>query len=208
MYFGERLNSITHLVGAAFSLVGLGALLTVSIGYRDPFMIVSFTVYGFSLVILYTMSTLYHSFKPSRVKNLFRSLDHVSIYLLIAGTYGPFMLVSLRESMGPYILAGVWALALVGIALELFLKERKIYVQLVIYIAMGWACAIDYRGLMSAMPDIAFFWLAFGGVGYMVGVIFFVLDLRDKLRHAHGIWHFCVLLGSVSHFIGIIGYVR
>ena len=208
MYFGERLNSISHLVGAAFSLVGLGALLTVSISYKDPFMIVSFSIYGFSLVLLYTMSTLYHSFRPSRIKNLFRSLDHVSIYLLIAGTYGPFMLVSLRESMGPWILAFVWGLALVGIALELFLKVRKINLQLFIYIAMGWAVAFDYGSLQSSMSGTAFFWLVFGGACYMVGVFFFILDLRDKLIHAHGIWHFCVLLGSLSHFIGILGYVR
>ena len=208
MYLGERLNSITHLVGAAFSLVGLGGLLTVSFLQGDLFMIFSFTLYGLSLVLLYTMSTLYHSFKPSRLKNLFQRLDHVSIYLLIAGTYCPFMLVTLRESLGLYVMTAVCALALAGIALELFLPERKIYIQLFIYIAMGWACAADYQGLMTILPRAGFFWLALGGAGYMVGVVFFVLDLKDKLKHAHGIWHFCVLLGSLSHYIAVIGYVR
>ncbi|MDH5396712.1 MAG: hemolysin III family protein [Cyclobacteriaceae bacterium] len=208
MYPGERLNSITHLIGAAFSLVGLGALMTVSILDKDPLMIVSFSIYGFSLVVLYTMSTLYHSFRPSGLKTLFRKLDHISIYLLIAGTYGPFMLVSLRNSLGPVILAAVWAMALIGICLELFLSKRRIYLQLSLYIGMGWACSIDYQGLLVSLPGAGLFWLAMGGVGYMVGVVFYVLDLKKKLQHAHGIWHFCVLIGSIGHFIAVIGYVR
>ena len=121
MYYGERLNSISHLVGSALALVGLGALLTVSISIADPWVITSFTIFGVSLVLMYTMSTLYHSFRPTNLKRLFQLFDHISIYLLIAGTYTPFMLVSLRDGSGWWIMVIIWALALVGILSEIFL---------------------------------------------------------------------------------------
>ncbi len=124
MYYGEKLNSISHLVGAVFALIGLGALLAVSIPLRDPWIISSFATFGVSLVLLYTMSTLYHSFNPPNLKDLFQLLDHVAIYLLIAGTYTPYMLVSLRDGNGFLILALIWALALAGILSEVFLTGR------------------------------------------------------------------------------------
>ena len=114
MYYGEKLNSVSHLVGAVLALVGLGALLTVGVQSRDPWIITSFSVFGFSLVLLYTMSTLYHSFHPPKLKELFQLLDHVAIYLLIAGTYTPYMLVSLRDGNGFLIMGIIWALALAG----------------------------------------------------------------------------------------------
>ncbi|MEP5766078.1 MAG: hemolysin III family protein [Halieaceae bacterium] len=209
MYYGERLNSISHLVGAVFALMALGALLTVSIQIGDPVVIASFSVFGFTMVLLYTMSTLYHSFHPPRLKRLFQVFDHVAIYLLIAGTYTPFMLVSLAGDNGWMILGLVWGLALLGIVSELLLSGRAVKVgQMIIYLAMGWACSLDIAGLKSGLPAAGFDWLVAGGAAYMVGVVFYVLDKLDRLDHAHGIWHVFVLLGSLCHFVTVIAFVR
>lgn len=145
MYYGEKLNSISHLVGAAFALMGFGALLTVGFLSDDRWVLSSFFIFGITMVLLYTMSTLYHSLKPSRLKQLFKLLDHVSIYLLIAGTYTPYMLVSLRTGNGLPILLIVWSLAVAGILSELFLSGRAVTVgQIVAFLGMGWGC----RGLL------------------------------------------------------------
>ncbi|MDB4583284.1 hemolysin III family protein [Draconibacterium sp.] len=209
MYYGERLNSISHLVGAVFALIGLGALLAVSIQLRDPWMIASFTVYGLSLVLLYTMSTLYHSFHPPELKDLFQLLDHVAIYLLIAGTYTPYMLVSLRDGNGFLVMGIIWMLALLGILSEIYLSGRLVKIgQMVIFLGMGWACTFDFSSLRAALPEAGLWWLTIGGLAYTGGVVFYVLDLMNRLSHAHGIWHFFVLTGSACHFISVIGYVR
>jgi hemolysin III len=209
MYYGEKLNSISHLVGAVLSLVGLGVLLTVAIQLRDPWIITSFTVFGLSLVLLYTMSTLYHSFHPPQLKDLFQLLDHVAIYLLIAGTYTPYMLVSLRDGNGFLILGIIWMLALAGILSEVFLSGRLVKIgQMVIFLGMGWACAFDFASLRAVLPEAGLWWLTLGGLAYTGGVVFYVLDLMNRLTHAHGIWHFFVLTGSACHFISVIGYVR
>ncbi|MDH5355119.1 MAG: hemolysin III family protein [Gammaproteobacteria bacterium] len=209
MYYGERLNSISHLVGAALALVGLGALLTVSIQTRDPWIISSFSVFGLTMVLLYTMSTLYHSFSPPKLKRIFQIFDHVSIYLLIAGTYTPYMLVSLREGNGWAIMVVVWVLAVIGILSELYLSGRTVKVgQMMVYLAMGFACWVDLDALKQVLPEAGFYWLSLGGLAYVTGVVFYILDKMKRLNHAHGIWHFFVLAGSISHFISIIGYVR
>jgi hemolysin III len=209
MYYGEKLNSISHLVGAALALVGLGALLTISIQSRDPWMIASFSIFGVTMVLLYTMSTLYHSFSPPKLKRLFKIFDHVAIYLLIAGTYTPYMLVSLRDGNGWAIMTVVWVLALAGILSELFLKGKAVKVgQMIVYLAMGWACSYDLDALQRVLSEAGFYWLTVGGLAYTAGVVFYVLDMMKRLNHAHGIWHFFVLAGSLCHFISIIGYVR
>ncbi len=209
MYYGEKLNSISHLVGAVLALVGLGALLTIGIQSGDPRQILGFTVFGVTLVLLYTMSTLYHSFHPPGLKRAFLLFDHVAIYLLIAGTYTPYMLIALRDGNGGLILSIVWALALVGILSEIFLSGRIVkFAQMVIYLGMGWACAADLPALKAGLPRAGFLWLAAGGIFYTVGVVFYVLDLFKKLNHAHGIWHFFVLAGSLCHFVSVIGYLR
>ena len=209
MYYGEKLNSISHLVGAVLALVGFGALLTIGIQIRDPWIISSFVVFGFTMVLLYTMSTLYHSFHPPRLKRIFKVLDHVAIYLLIAGTYTPYMLVSLRDGNGYLILSIIWALALLGILSEVLLSGRAVKVgQMLIYLGMGWACAFDFASIRAALPPAGLWWLTAGGIAYTGGVVFYVLDAMKRLTHAHGIWHFFVLAGSVCHFISVIGYVR
>ena len=208
MYYGEKLNSISHLVGAVLALVGLGALLTVAIQSRDPWIIFSFSVFGVTLVLLYTMSTLYHSFHPPQLKDLFQLFDHVAIYLLIAGTYTPYMLVSLRDGNGFLILAIIWGLALAGILSEIFLSGRAVKVgQMLIFLGMGWACTFDFASLKAALPGAGLWWLTVGGLAYTGGVVFYVLDLMNRLTHAHGIWHFFVLAGSSAHFVSVIGYV-
>jgi len=208
MYYGEKFNSISHLAGAVLALIGFGALLAVSIQLKNWAIIVSFMVFGFTLILLYTMSTLYHSFHPPGLKKVFQKLDHISIYLLIAGTYTPYMLVSLGDGNGPVMLLVVWALALLGLMLELFVKYRIEVLQVLIYLSMGWICVFEYDSLRTAIPAPGIVWLTIGGITYTVGILFYVLDDLNKLRHAHGIWHLFVLSGSISHFISIIGYVR
>ena len=180
MYYGEKLNSISHLVGPVFALVGLGALLTIGIQLRDPWIIRSFSVFGFTLVLLYTMSTLYHSFHPPKLKYIFQVLDHVAIYLLIAGTYTPYMLVSLRDGNGFLIPGIIWALALVGISSEVFLSGRTVKViQMVIYLGMGWACVFDFASLEASLPEAGLWWMIAGGLAYTGGVLFYILDIMN-----------------------------
>ena len=208
MYYGEKLNSITHLVGAVLALVGFGALLTISIQEHNPLLIISFSIFGVTLILLYTMSTLYHSFHPPKLKKLFQKLDHVSIYLLIAGTYTPYMLVSLHESNGLIMLVMVWVLAVIGLLLDIFIPKRIEWLQVLIYLVMGWICTLNFSELQAAVPTAGVVWLSMGGIAYTIGVVFYVLDSLNKLRHAHGIWHLFVLSGSICHFISIVAYVR
>lgn len=208
MYYGEKFNSITHLVGAVLALVGFGSLLTLAIQSRDVAIIGSFAIFGFTLILLYTMSTLYHSFHPPGLKKIFQKLDHVTIYLLIAGTYTPYMMVSLRDDGGYWMLALVWSLALVGLLLDIFMPKRNQKIQIAIYLLMGWVCVLKFSELTKNIPDTGIVLLVMGGVAYTSGIIFYVLDDLNKLKHAHGVWHLFVLVGSLTHFISIAGYVR
>ncbi|WP_049721038.1 PAQR family membrane homeostasis protein TrhA [Gilvimarinus polysaccharolyticus] len=208
MYDGERINSITHLVGAVLALVGFGALLTIGIQQLDAAIIVSFIVFGVTLVLLYTMSTLYHSFRSPRLKAVFQKLDHVCIYLLIAGTYTPFMLVTIGGKTGWIMLAVIWGLAVAGLLIDILPKKRIEWLQVVIYLVMGWVCMVVYQDLAEGFPTTGLYWLVAGGIAYTVGVVFYVLDGLNKLRHAHGIWHLFVLAGSFCHFVSIVAYVR
>lgn len=208
MYYGEKFNSITHLLGAVLALMGFGALLTISIQINEPEIIVSFTIFGLTLVLLYTISTLYHSFHPPRLKKFFQKLDHISIYLLIAGTYTPYMVVSLGDGNGPVMLTIVWGLAVIGILLDTLIQRRIEIIQILIYLIMGWICILEYSNLKQTIQTTGIFWLTIGGIAYTAGIVFYVLDDMNKLRHSHGIWHLFVLSGSISHFISVIGYVR
>ena len=208
MYYGEKLNSITHLVGAILALVGFGSLLTLALAEPHWRIIVSFVVFGLTLIMLYTMSTLYHSFQSVKLKKLFQELDHVSIYLLIAGTYTPYMLLSLEDNGGMLMLGLVWGLAVIGLVIDVLINKRIEWLQIIIYLAMGWICVFKYSALQTAIPGAGIVWLTVGGLAYTVGIIFYVLDDFNKLRHAHGIWHLFVLAGSISHFISIAFYVR
>lgn len=208
MYYSEKFNSITHLVGAVLSIMGLGALITVAVQQQDVLLFIGFLIYGLTLVMLYSVSTLYHSFKNPFVKRVFQKLDHIAIYLLIAGTYTPFMLVTLIDGNGIWILVSVWGLAIIGIALELSINDRIQALQIMIYLIMGWLVVIDFDALKEVLPETGVYLLTVGGLAYTVGIIFYVLDHRHVLKHSHGIWHLFVLAGSFFQFLAIIFYVR
>lgn len=208
MYQGEKFNSISHLIGTVLSLMGLGALIAVSVEQNNLRLIASFSSFGLSMVLLYAMSTLYHSFRPERYKKLFQILDHIAIFLLIAGTYTPYMLITLYEGNGPLILGVVWGLAVIGMILQFIAGKIAQTLQLLVYLGMGWAIAFDLEALKTQLAEPGYWWLVVGGIAYTSGVIFYVLDKLIKMRHAHGIWHLFVMLGTASHFISIIGYVR
>lgn len=201
MYKGERFNSISHLVGAVLALAGLSVLVVFASLQGDPWKIVSFSIYGATLVALYTFSTLYHSFK-GRVKKLFQKFDHLAIYLLIAGTYTPFTLVTIRNPWGWTIFGVVWGLAFLGIVIETLFQSKKRILPLIIYVAMGWLILIAFKPILESLPTRGIVLLTLGGTLYTIGVIFYVMD--KKIRHFHGIWHLFVLGGSISHYFAIL----
>ena len=203
MYRGERLNSITHLIGAAAALAGLVVLLYFAVRQGDPIKTLSLTIYGVSLFLLYLFSVLYHSFR-GKWKDIFQKLDHIAIYLLIAGTYTPFMLISLEGAWGWWLFGIIWGLAVIGILLDTLPKKRHQLMVIAVYILMGWLCLVAVRPLVSALSAQGFLWLLAGGVFYTVGIIFYVLG---RIRHFHGIWHLFVLAGSVCHYVAILFYV-
>ena len=204
MYYGERLNSITHLMGTVLAAAGAVVLVVLAARQGDPWKIVSFSIYGTLLFALYTLSTLYHSTR-GKAKDVLRKLDQCSIYLLIAGTYTPFTLVSLRGAWGWSLFGVIWGLAALGIAQEAWLGKGARILSLVIYVLMGWLSVIAVKPLLAALTPAGFAWLAAGGLFYTGGIIFYALD--EKLRHGHGIWHLFVLAGSASHYLAILLYV-
>lgn len=201
---GERLNTITHLVGAALALAGLIVLVVQASLKGDPWKIVSFSVYGVTLVTLYFFSTVYHSIR-GRAKSIFQKLDHSAIYLLIAGTYTPFTLVTLRGLWGWSLFGLVWGLAIAGIAQEIFWKTKRRILSVVIYLLMGWLVVIFIRPLVRALPGAGLVWMMAGGLFYTLGVVFYALD--KKISYGHGVFHFFVLAGSVCHYIAVFFFV-
>lgn len=201
---GERFNTITHLIGAALALVGLTVLVVLAAKQGDPWKIVSFSIYGATLFLLFAVSTIYHSWRGP-AKAFFQKLDHVAIYLLIAGTYTPFTLITLRGPWGWSLFGVVWGLAIAGIVLDSLHRSGKRTLQITIYVLMGWMIIIAMYPLTQNLPGGGIFWLTIGGVFYTGGIGFCVFD--KKLRHGHGIWHLFVLAGSVSHYLAIVLYL-
>jgi hemolysin III len=204
MQKGERFNSITHLIGFVLSIAALGVLVVLASLKGDAWKIVSFSIYGATLVILYGISTLYHSISGRR-KRFFQKLDYISIYLLIAGSYTPFTLVSIRGAWGWSIFGAVWGLAVIGIIQEIFTTSTKRYLSLAIYILMGWIVLFAIYPIWKAFPIDGLGLLALGGLFYTGGVYFFLND--ERVRHFHGIWHIFVMLGSICHFFTMAFYV-
>ena len=204
MYKGELFNSISHVIGAALALVGLVILVVLAARQGDPWKIVSFGIYGTTLLSLYTFSALYHSLR-GRAKEVFRKFDHLSIYLLIAGSYTPFTLITLRGAWGWSIFGAIWCLAIFGIVIESFPKKGKRVLPVIIYIFMGWLILVALKPLLQTLPLMGFAWLLLGGVFYTVGVVFYALD--KNIRHFHGIWHLFVLAGSLSHYFTVLFFV-
>jgi hemolysin III len=204
MYHGERLNAYTHLGGALLAAAGAGVLIVLGAARADPWRVVAFSVYGATLVFLYLASTLYHS-TQGRTKAVFRKIDHAAIYLLIAGTYTPFSLVTLNGPWGWSLFGVVWGLAVLGIVQELWLARGARIASLVLYLLMGWVAVVAVVPLIQALSWTGFAWLVGGGLVYTAGIVFYVYD--ERFRHFHGIWHLFVLGGSVVHYIAILLFV-
>jgi hemolysin III len=205
MHFGERFNSISHLIGTVLSVAGLTALVVMGSLEGDPYKIVSFAVYGAMLVVLYLISTLYHWVRSPRVKAILQKCDHSAIYLLIAGSYTPFTLVTLRGPWGWSLFGVSWGLAALGITQELTLGRRTRSVSMVLYVLMGWLALVAVHPLVTALPPAGTAWLVAGGVIYSAGIYFFIND--ERIRHGHGIWHLFVLAGSLCQFVSVARYV-
>lgn len=202
---GEEIaHSVSHGIGAALSIAGLTLLVVLAVWNGDVYQIVSFSIYGSSLVILYLASALYHGFQHPKVKRVFKILDHASIYLLIAGTYTPFLLISLRGKLGWTLLAVVWGLALLGVGFKALFIDHFQKLSVLGYILMGWLCIVAIRELWVTIPLGGLIWLAVGGVFYMVGVVFYALQ---KIPYMHLVWHFFVLGGSICHFFAVLLYL-
>ncbi|MBV8047616.1 MAG: hemolysin III family protein [Paludibacterium sp.] len=204
MYHGERFNGISHLVGTLLAITGLAVLVTRAGMEGDPWKVVSFSLYGSTLVILYLVSTLYHSVR-GRAKAILQKCDHTAIYLLIAGSYTPFALVTLRGPWGWTLFGLSWGLALFGIVQELTIGRRTRLLSMILYVLMGWMVLIAMRPLVSSLATAGLVWLALGGVFYSIGIYWFVND--EKIRHGHGIWHLFVLAGSLCQFVCVMFYV-
>ena len=204
MYRGERFNGYTHLGGTVFAAVGAVILIGMAARDGDPWKLAGFSIYGSALLLLYGVSTLYHSTR-GRAKAILRKLDHCAIYLLIAGTYTPFSLVTLRGPWGWTLLGLAWGLAAIGIGQEFVFGKGARIGSLVIYAIMGWMGLAAIAPLAQGLGTAGLAWLLAGGVFYTVGIAFYALDQR--VRHFHGVWHLFVLAGSVSHFLAISLYV-
>ena len=204
MFYGEKFNALTHVVGAVLALAGAIVLVVLAAIEGDAWKLVSVAVYGVTLVSLYSISGLYHSLR-GRPKNVLRELDHQSIYWLIAGSYTPFCLVTLRGPWGWSLLGTVWGLALLGGLQELRARNGARILSVVIYLLMGWAAIVALGPLLHALGPGGFAWLAAGGIFYTVGIVFYASDTR--LAHAHGVWHLFVIAGSASHYYAILEYV-
>jgi hemolysin III len=200
----EVMNAVTHGIGTLLAVAGLVLLTVLAYLHGDIWHIVSFSIYGTTLVLLYLASTLYHSFTNEKVKRVFKILDHSAIYLLIAGTYTPFTLVPLHGVLGWTVFGVVWGLAIIGIVFKVFFTGRFKLVSTICYLGMGWFIVFAIKPLLATVPALGMGWLFVGGLFYSLGSIFY---LWKKIPYNHAIWHLFVLAGSVSHFIAVFFYV-
>jgi hemolysin III len=204
MIRGERLNGYTHLTGTVLAVAGCAELLSLAMGKGDALRITSFAIYGTTLLLMFLSSTAYHSTR-GRTKDILRKVDYSAIYLLIAGSYTPFALVTLRDSLGWTLFSAAWALAALGIAQELFVARGPRLISLAIYLVMGWMGLLFAYPLVDALTIDGFLWLTAGGMVYTVGIIFYLYD--ERYPHWHGIWHLFVLAGSALHYATVVRFV-
>lgn len=203
---GEEIaNAITHGIGVVLSIAALTLLIVVAALYGEVMHVVSFTIYGVSMLLLYTSSTLVHSFPAGKVKDLFETFDHSSIYLFIAGTYTPLVLIALPPKLGWTLFGIVWGIAIGGVAFKAFFTKKFLFASTLLYILMGWLIVFAWGPLVEVMPTDGLILLITGGVLYTVGTIFYVW--RGFPYH-HMIWHLFVLAGSVVHFLSVLTLVR
>jgi hemolysin III len=196
-------NSVTHGVGAALALAGAVMLMVTAMG-GTTWQVVSCSVFGGTLVLVYVCSTLYHSLVRTRARHVMRIIDHSAIYLLIAGTYTPFVLVPLRGQLGWILFAIVWTLAIVGIAFKSFAVDRFAIASVVVYLGMGWLVVFATRPLLHALTWHGIAWIALGGFFYTAGIFFYAFD---RLSYFHAFWHLFVLAGSTCHYFAVLFYV-
>jgi len=196
----EIINSITHGIGALLSIVALIVLIIVAEKHGDIWHLVSFSIYGGSLILLYLSSTLYHSFSNPKIKNLFARFDHISIFLLIAGTYTPILLTSIRGVWGWTLFIIIWSLALIGAIIRSIYVYRFRKLMVALYLLMGWMAILAAKPIYLSLSAESILFLVLGGLAYSIGVIFY---LWRSLPYGHGIWHLFVLAGSVLHFFAI-----
>jgi len=197
----EIANSLTHGLGLVLSLTGLAYMVTRAYLYGDAWQVVASSIFGASMVLLYTSSTLYHSIRSRSAKLALRKLDHAAIYLLIAGTYTPFMLVNLRGPWGWSLFGVIWGLAVVGIVLKLWFTGRFRVVSTICYLCMGWLIVIATKPLLEAVPSTGLWFLLCGGLCYTGGTVFY---LWKSLPYHHAYWHLFVLGGTVCHYFAIL----
>ncbi len=202
---GEQIaNSVTHGIGAVLSLVGTAFLLYYAVLGGSARHVVAFTVYGATLFLLHLASTLYHALRPPRARRVFRIFDHCSVYLLIAGTYTPFLLLSLWGRWGLTLLIAIWSLAVAGVVFKSLFIGRLQKTSVVLYVAMGWMIVVAAREAWIRVPHEAIAYVAAGGLSYTVGVVFYAWK---RLPYNHAIWHLFVLGGSVCHYVAILLYL-
>ncbi|MBJ6136942.1 PAQR family membrane homeostasis protein TrhA [Marinobacter litoralis] len=193
----EWVNSATHGLGAILSVIGTIALIAGASQLGDVWKILSFSVFGLSLVLLYLASALYHGASRPQLKALYKTLDHCAIFLLIAGTYTPFLLVNMRGTTGWILFAVIWSLAFAGVALKVIFKNRFKLARVGIYVAMGWLITFASEDLAASLSETALYLTIAGGIVYTAGVVFY---LADRIPYMHAVWHLFVLGGSACHF--------
>ncbi len=197
----EIVHSVTHGLGAVLSAVALVTLLVLAVTRGTKWHILSFAVYGVSLLALYLASTLYHGVQKPRLRPILRKVDHACIYLLIAGTYTPFVLVSMRSSLGLTLLTVVWAMAVFGIVYKIFFIDKFVVLTTLAYVVMGWMSVIAWREMVANIPGVGLTFLMIGGGLYTIGVIFYAMT---KIRYTHAVWHLFILGASACHFVAVL----
>lgn len=196
----EIVNAILHGIGAGLSIAALVVLIIFANIYGNTWHIVSFSIYGATLIILYLSSTVYHSLPKGKWKNILHVVDHSSIFLLIAGTYTPITLTAMRGPWGWSIFGVIWGIAFLGIILKVFWMDKLKFLSVGLYVIMGWLIVIAIKPLLESLETISLIFLLAGGISYMVGIIFYIWR---RLKYSHGIWHLFVLAGSICHFFTV-----
>ncbi len=203
MYRGEYFNSISHLIGTAMAVAGTAVIVPLAARHGGARAAIALSIYGAMMILMYLSSTLYHSVRGP-AKQLFHVFDHCAIYLLIAGTYTPLALLTLRGPVGWWLLITIWLLAAAGILKDIFFRGRFRIASVVLYVLMGWLVVVAFGPLRQHLPAPGILWLAAGGLAYTGGILFYGLT---RLAHNHGLWHICVIAGSACHYVAVLRYV-
>lgn len=202
---GEEIShSVSHGIGAALSIAGLVISVVMAAGTGSATKVVSFAIFGTSMILLYTASTLYHAFTHKKTKQVFQYADHIAIFVLIAGTYTPIALILLGGAWGWTLFGLSWGLAVAGIVYEVVFMNKYKWISISIYLAMGWLVVVAIKPLMEVMPFGLFMWILAGGLCYTLGSIFYLIE---KIKFFHFIWHLFVIAGTICHFFGLIFYL-